>query len=157
MREINDSNAAPAARDGLIARAEKALSGYSAPLTEERLWSAIAGSYSDEWLKASLALKQAKLTKPLGKLGRALESDEERMKRLDAQAWFTIVDEELRQDTQLREAFTALASRYNIIERALQLSHDIAADTEDLSSLFGRAGGRRADIKRRVSTHELSN
>lgn len=119
------------------------------PLTESQLWNLVARVHSPPWAEANSRLQTAELhmrifcnrdNRPLGAIGAALASED--ITRLEsalmrAQAQFTLVDEQLRQDADLMRLTRGLVMRYAAIEESLGLSQSVAALNENMQDILG--------------------
>lgn len=131
----------------LISRIVRGLQDSNEPLNEKHLWEFIAGNDSTEWQKARHLLREAENriqhfqsdeNVPLGLIGSALESDETTRAGNDyveALASFTLIDEELRLDSELQRQFNALHAHWAMIEKSLQMAREVRALTRELEKL----------------------
>lgn len=153
---------------GLIPRVTAVLAERGAALSEESLWEALAEAHSTEWAGARDALEKAKgklrhLQSPenmsLGPIGRAMNGAEETAaenEEAEAQARFTLIDEELRNNPHMMAKMETLLDRKSVIEKSLQMSAaarqatrapgDTAAPARKsaLGRLFGSLSGKKA-------------
>lgn len=123
----------------------RALEEAEAPFTETQLWNLVARIYSPNWAEARATLQDAQQkidihksheNRALGAIGMALESDtinEELNNHTMALAMFTIVDEELHQDVNLRKLLAILVENQRMLEESIKLSRGIA----DVTAAFG--------------------
>lgn len=114
------------------------------PLSEKQLWHLIARHVSQEWGRAYARLQnawQARLwlqapdNRPLGAIGQALAAEEihETQQALDdAQSVFTLVDEDLRGDDELRLLLEDQLARQRSLEASLGISQGVLGLTLDL-------------------------
>lgn len=122
-----------------------ALEEADAPFTETQLWNLVARIYSPDWAEARATLQDAQQkidihksheNRALGAIGMALESDtinEELNNHSMALAIFTIVDEELHQDVNLKKLLSILVENQRLLEESIKLSRGIA----DVTAAFG--------------------
>jgi hypothetical protein len=116
----------------------KALKEAESPLTEIQIWNLIARTSSPEWTEARarllraeqrIAIHESQEYRPLGAIGIALESDsvnEELNNHSLAMAQFTIIDEALREDPDLRRLLAALSKNQRMLEESVRATQEAA-------------------------------
>jgi hypothetical protein len=131
----------------LVGRVQSALASTYDALTEEQLWGVIAASCSPEWQDAREKLQKAEdrwedLSSPektsLGPIGNALDSDENNAAKTQydfSLAYFTIVNEGLRQREDLGKLLKVMLVQKRMLERAAEQTQQTQKATAQLSAL----------------------
>lgn len=118
-------------------------------LPEAALWDIIAADASPDWTRAKKEFKDAEQqfqhvmlpeNMPLGLIGKALHSEETNAAErahIRALASFTVIDEELRQQKELKAVLHAARMHQKTICQSLELSRKVA----DMTAAFANVSG----------------
>ncbi len=130
----------------VIGHIHSALREAEAPLTEEQLWNLLARTFSPAWADAranltdaeqKIAIHKSHENRALGAIGLALESDsinKELAQYDEALSVFTILDEQLHQDDDLKKVLDVLVKDQRMLEESIRISRGIA----DLDAVFAQ-------------------